>query len=79
MLVSDAITEHNGTNEITLNCPEECEGWFSSSQCDGCGSMLAGDRHPAALWTLTTKYEEIEICVDCLVWFANGDDTEIGD
>jgi hypothetical protein len=27
-------------------CPEDCEGWFSMSSCDGCGSTLGGDRHP---------------------------------
>lgn len=30
-------------------CPEDCEGWFSWSRCDGCGSTLGGDRHPAAI------------------------------
>lgn len=30
-------------------CPEECEGHFSWSPCDFCGSTLGGDRHPAAL------------------------------
>lgn len=36
--------------EITLNCDEDCEGWFSWSQCDGCGSVLGGERHPAVAW-----------------------------
>lgn len=30
-------------------CPEDCEGSFSRSSCDGCGSTLGGDRHPGAL------------------------------
>jgi len=33
--------------EIVPNCPEDCDGWFSWSSCDGCGSHLGGDRHPA--------------------------------
>lgn len=36
----------NGALGLTLNCPEDCEGWFSWSDCDGCGSNLGGDRHP---------------------------------
>jgi hypothetical protein len=31
------------------NCPEDCEGWFSWTPCDYCGSTLGGDRHPAVL------------------------------
>lgn len=27
---------------------EPCEGWFSWSRCDGCGSSLGGDRQPGA-------------------------------
>ena len=28
-------------------CPEDCEGHFSWARCEGCGSSLGGDRHPA--------------------------------
>ena len=38
----------NGALGLVLDCPEDCEGWFSNSQCDGCGTYLAGDRHPGA-------------------------------
>lgn len=34
-------------------CPNEdgdCEGWFSWSRCDGCGSQLGGDRYHATAW-----------------------------
>lgn len=34
---------------LTLNCPEDCDGRFSSRSCDGCGDPLAGDRHPAVV------------------------------
>lgn len=33
--------------QLSNNCDEECEGHFSWSRCDGCGSTLGGDRHPA--------------------------------
>ena len=33
---------------VVLAYEEECEGWFSSSSCDVCGSHLGGDRHPVA-------------------------------
>lgn len=33
--------------DITPNCSEDCEGGFSWSPCEGCGSPLGGDRHPA--------------------------------
>ena len=39
------------TRNLVLSCPDECEGWFSSSSCDGCGSTLGGERHPAAVLT----------------------------
>ena len=39
-----------GNAYLTINCPEECDGHFSSHPCDGCGSHLAGDRHPAVAW-----------------------------
>ena len=30
-------------------CDEDCEGHFSWSQCESCGSWLGGDRHPLVL------------------------------
>ena len=38
---------------VVLDCPENCEGSFSWSSCEGCGSRLGGDRHPAAAWKET--------------------------
>ena len=35
---------------VALNCPEDCEGSFTWSSCEGCDSPLGGDRHPAAAW-----------------------------
>ncbi len=45
--VAAAIGERWADYELVLACPEDCEGGFSSRQCDGCGDILAGDRHPA--------------------------------
>ncbi len=39
-----------GASDFTLACGEECEGWFSWASCDGCGSTLGGERHPAVVW-----------------------------
>ena len=44
------VEAYDRGGQITNNCPEGCEGWFSWESCDGCGSTLGGDRHPAVLW-----------------------------
>jgi hypothetical protein len=36
-----------GVMSLVLNCDDDCEGHFSWQRCDGCGSTLGGDRHPA--------------------------------
>lgn len=47
-----AVEAHNATDSgkyhVVMNCSEDCEGYFSTSPCDFCGSHLAGDRHPIA-------------------------------
>ena len=32
--------------DVHGNCPENCDGWFSWSSCEGCGESLGGTRHP---------------------------------
>lgn len=32
--------------QLVITCEEGCEGGFSWSSCDACGSTLGGDRHP---------------------------------
>jgi len=50
------------------------EGSFSWQSCDGCDSSLGGDRHSAHILDKKTgETSHIEICSDCLCFFANGD------
>jgi hypothetical protein len=35
-----------GRFTVVLACDDQCEGWFSHSRCDYCGSTLGGERHP---------------------------------
>ena len=59
------------------------EASFSWSRCESCGSTLGGDRHPAHGVVATTEdeardgaIEHFEVCVDCLLFHANGDEPE---
>lgn len=47
---AEAMREAWPDGDIVPACPEDCEGWFSMSPCDGCGSHLGGDRHPATVF-----------------------------
>ena len=50
---------------------------FSWSQCEGCGSRLGGDRHPAhATVGLNHEVVHLDVCVDCVMYLANGDEPE---
>jgi len=58
------------------------EGSFSWESCDSCGSGLGGSRHKAhaihrEAFGPDAKQPDnvihIEICVDCLIWHANGE------
>lgn len=58
------------------------EPYFSSSPCDSCNSTLGGDRHPAhgiiadtpeAAQAPESEITHFAICVDCLMYHANGD------
>ncbi len=59
-----------------MNTPEyESAGEpnFSWSQCDGCGSTLGGDRHPAHGLTNTGDIIHLDVCVDCVFYITYGD------
>jgi hypothetical protein len=58
------------------------EGSFSWSECDSCGSTLGGSRYKAHAIHVEAfgpnakrpdDIHHIEICVDCLMFHANGD------
>jgi len=55
-----------------------CEASFGVYGCDSCGSNLAGDRLPGTMIPLNYKAGEdtmidIELCIDCVLFWANGD------
>lgn len=55
------------------------EGRFSWSSCDLCGSRLGGDRYAAHFFVDDDPQKDvihIEVCVDCLMYLANGDEPE---
>lgn len=51
---------------------------FSWRRCDGCGSRLGGDRYPAHC-VIDGHIEHMSICVDCVMFHANGDEPEPGE
>lgn len=54
----------------------QCEGGFSWSECDSCGTVLGGDRYPAYGIPETGDPIELSICSDCLMFHANGEEPE---
>ena len=52
----------------------QCETHFSWSSCDSCGSTFGGDRVPATWYDPDTdEIYEMEICIDCAMFHANGE------
>ena len=52
------------------------EGSFSWSQCETCGSRLGGDRFPSHGFSEDGEIVHLDVCVDCLIYLANGDEPE---
>lgn len=82
MLISQAIAYNWPDHSVMLKCPDDYEGSFSRSQCDGCGSTLGGDRCPASAWPTVNGWEPVEshnlnVCIDCVAYLANGEDAEV--
>lgn len=49
---------------------------YSKSQCDSCGTMMHGDRHPAHGTDAEGRIYHLDICTDCLFYLANGQEPE---
>ncbi len=54
----------------------EEEGSFSWSACECCGSPLGGDRHVAHGVDADGEIVHFSVCVDCMLYLANGDEPE---
>ena len=52
------------------------EGGYSNSACDSCGSTLAGDRYAAHGFGKDGEVIHLDICENCLMFHANGDEPE---
>ena len=48
---------------------------FSWSSCEACGSRLGGSRHVAHALD-DGELVHVMVCVDCVMYIANGDDPE---
>ena len=66
---TDAITRRNNDN---LCCDGEELG-FSWRACDCCGSSLGGDRFKACKLTKDHEVIDFSVCVDCILYIANGE------
>jgi len=71
-----------GINPGTLpdDCPlcegaGECdEGGFSWRPCELCGSQLGGDRYAAHGYSDRHGIVHYDVCVDCVMYLANGEE-----
>ena len=61
----------------------QCEPSFSWTQCDSCGSRFGGDREQATgipndfkAGEGESRFVDMSICVDCIMYHANGDEPE---
>ena len=76
----DGMTE----NEAQEYLCDHAEPWFSWQPCDSCGSRFGGDREAAhglpidARGALDYSRDMLHmaICVDCLMFWANGEEPE---
>jgi len=55
------------------------EGSFSWSPCECCDSSLGGDRHPAHAVNPEGDILHLDVCQDCLMYLANGEEPEEGE
>ena len=74
----DFCCEHSMQYTLDNNDVDE-EGSFSHSSCDLCGSHLSGNRYSAHFFECGDPKKalyHIEVCTDCVLYLANGDEPE---
>ena len=49
---------------------------FGTYGCDLCGTYLAGERHAAHYLNEYDGLEHVEVCIDCVMYLAYGDEPE---
>ena len=69
----ECLEVYNCTAEEIENGQACDDGGFSWHSCDGCGSGLGGDRHPAHALDGNNELVHLEVCTDCVLFWANGD------
>lgn len=52
------------------------EGSFSWEACNTCGSTLGGTRYDSHALDENNELVHLDICTDCLAFFANGSEPE---
>lgn len=66
-----AVALDRGEMESTRQCADE--GGFSWAGCDSCGSSLGGNLSPAHYIGDAGEIVHCSVCVDCMMYHANGD------
>lgn len=66
---------HDGVSDENLEAIGD-EGGFSCESCDCCGSHYHGNRFAAHAHSPKYGWIHLEICEDCLMFIANGDEPE---
>ena len=75
-------TEDIDTEGLTVDAIQDildtdhCDTWFAKSACDSCGSRFGGDRDAAHYVTTGGDVIHYDICVDCIMFHANGDEPD---
>lgn len=71
-----------GEAPIYADDPDAWDEWaelarepsFSWTPCDSCGSSLGGNRHPAHAFDGEGRMHHLDVCDDCLIYHANGEE-----
>jgi hypothetical protein len=68
--------DEEGLTEQIENGEAFDEGGFSWHRCESCGSSLGGDRYAAHGFNENEEIVHLDVCVDCVMYHANGDEPE---